>query len=468
MRCQKLRRYAIQISLLSLIGLSFSAHATHHALLFNDKAMEKILEVWPDFVETVNNQKRGIEDPGGRGLLVASPLLSHLNKLLREYPNADQFAAGFNKLVDDHYHRAGMTAFASRLDSPVHVAYFNYMVRNGLMPIRFAYSLDLARQPIPSEAAAGLYANVGPVWQTIEQGHPFLWLHGMSSEGDWDSPTRACLGDDLGPKPGASEELKKQVEIIEFCPDFTSDTVQSLIRGVRAGWRFAGVHAIGSHGVRLFVQKLEEQMKSNPHLLTLEYVRGIRHFFGHGDMLGAVPDVVESMKKYNLYMPINLRATLQREPPTIRQYYGEPGWEFMGPVKTLLDAGVKVVGESEIGEPTPETYLDVLDVYVNREVNEEGWPPSPDEKSQVYNPDERINRVIALKLFTYRAAEALHAESKIGSLEVGKFGDFVVIDNNYLEGPDNEIRNNKVVMTVQAGKVVYRDPNYEISVREGP
>ncbi|NIO11354.1 MAG: hypothetical protein GTO40_26400, partial [Deltaproteobacteria bacterium] len=82
-------------------------------------------------------------------------------------------------------------------------------------------------------------------------------------------------------------------EIIEICPDFNSSTVQALTRGIRSGWRFAGVHGIGSHAFRLFIQKLEEHMAANPKQLTLEYVRDSRHGFAHGTMTGAVPDVVE-------------------------------------------------------------------------------------------------------------------------------------------------------------------------------
>ena len=49
---------------------------------------------------------------------------------------------------------------------------------------------------MPEAAAAGLYETVGALWQTIDS-NPWLWMHGMSSEGDWDAPNRGCLGDDL-------------------------------------------------------------------------------------------------------------------------------------------------------------------------------------------------------------------------------------------------------------------------------
>ena len=53
-----------------------------------------------------------------------------------------------------------------------------------------------------------------------------------------------------------------------------------------------------------------------------------------------------------------------------------------------------------------------------------------------------------------------YAENKIGSLEVGKYADFAVIDKDFLSGPDTEIRDNKVLMTVLAGETRYKDADF--------
>ena len=50
------------------------------------------------------------------------------------------------------------------------------------------------------------------------------------------------------------------------------------------------------------------------------------------------------------------------------------------------------------------------------------------------------------------------AEDYIGSLEVGKFADFAIIENNYLEQPESELENNKNLITIVGGMVVYKDP----------
>lgn len=458
------RRFNLEVGLVFLAALiaATPVDASHRALLFNQNAMDRVLEMWPDFIQTSNNQARGMERPGERGLITQSPLRHMLAQLLREHPTPDQYGDGFKKLVKEYYHPSGIVAFGSKVDTHQQITAYHYLLRkDGRLPIRYAYSYDLARQPIPSAAASGLYEYSGAMWKTIES-NPWLWLHGMAAEGDWDAPNRGCMGDDLAVKPGV--DVKQVKEIIEICPDFEAATVQALMRGIRSGWRFAGVHAVGSHAVRIFIQKLEEHMQANPNVLTLEYVRNTRHGFAHGTMSGAVPDVVEGMVKYNLYRPINLRRALAIEPDNCRQNYVKECFEFLGPVKTWIDQGVKVVGEAEITYPTPETYFDLFDIYVNREISlgqdARKTVPGKFGEGEVFVPEQGVDRVVALKLHTRSSAEFLHAETKLGSIEVGQYADFIVTDKAYLSGPDTQVRDNKIIMTVQAGRRVYQDLNY--------
>jgi len=163
-------------------------------------------------------------------------------------------------------------------------------------------------------------------------------------------------------------------------------------------------------------------------------------------------------------VPINLRRALANEPDNVRQNYGEPGWKFLGLLKTLLDVGENVVGGGEIGHPTSETYFDSMDVYVNREMEKgletERTAPAKFDEGEVFSLEEGVDRMVAMKLFTIRSAEFHYPEDRIGSLEVGKYTDFTVIDKDYLSGPDTKVRDNKVLMTILAGEARYKDPGY--------
>jgi predicted amidohydrolase YtcJ len=77
------------------------------------------------------------------------------------------------------------------------------------------------------------------------------------------------------------------------------------------------------------------------------------------------------------------------------------------------------------------------------------------ERGGVLQPDECLTREDALRMYTIHNAYICHEEKVKGSLEVGKLGDFILIDRDVLTCPVNDIRDTKVMLTVVGGKVVF-------------
>ncbi len=69
--------------------------------------------------------------------------------------------------------------------------------------------------------------------------------------------------------------------------------------------------------------------------------------------------------------------------------------------------------------------------------------------------DQGLSRAEALHSFTLAAAFAAHQEDRLGSLEPGKWADFIVIDRDYFHIPAAEIDDIRVLETWVAGKRVY-------------
>jgi predicted amidohydrolase YtcJ len=78
-----------------------------------------------------------------------------------------------------------------------------------------------------------------------------------------------------------------------------------------------------------------------------------------------------------------------------------------------------------------------------------GWPEGG------YQPENALSRVSALRGMTIWAAKSNFEEHEKGSIEVGKFADFVMLDNDLMRAPENELLRIKVMKTYVNGEKVY-------------
>ena len=83
------------------------------------------------------------------------------------------------------------------------------------------------------------------------------------------------------------------------------------------------------------------------------------------------------------------------------------------------------------------------------------YPGEPDAPVQPLE-SERLDIDTLIRGYTIDAAYQLHMEDEIGSLEVGKKADLVVLDWNLFEMDPYEIHKTKVVMTLMDGNIVYQ------------
>jgi hypothetical protein len=435
------------MAVILMVFISAELMAAHRFMMPNTIGWERTKEKWPNISDATDIVNNGVINAGKRHILKESTVKRELNLRWIETPTPMQFAEGVKSTSFDHIWNTGTTQISTRLDTPDQTTgYYGLWREERRLPYRLSWNMwQHALPSISQEVTKALYSTMGYMGVGIEY-NEWVWLMGAGSEGDGDSVTRACLGPDLPALPGKEDFVKNQ---LEQCPawikgDFENmgPTGEGMLRALNAGWRFVGMHGIGSHLIRLFVERLEDAMAINPDL-TLERVRSMRHGFSHGTMLGKVPDVVDMALKYNLYLPIDVERSLTDETEAIPEFYGPEGFEFLSPVKSLLDAGVKVMADTGGGS------LHDVEVFVTRIHPQTG---------EMFNPDERVDRVTSFKLHTIAPAEFAFAETLTGSLEVGKLADFMVINKDFLDQakvPDEEIGEIDVYMTVIGGATVW-------------
>ena len=78
---------------------------------------------------------------------------------------------------------------------------------------------------------------------------------------------------------------------------------------------------------------------------------------------------------------------------------------------------------------------------------------------RVYSPNQRIDRVTALKSATTWGSYYVLREKELGSLEPGKWADLLVLDRDYMTIPEQDIANIRVLMTMVGGQVVHLVPS---------
>ena len=104
-------------------------------------------------------------------------------------------------------------------------------------------------------------------------------------------------------------------------------------------------------------------------------------------------------------------------------------------------------------------------VVMESDVADDFWPmwniekfvTRMDDGGKVWNEGERITRKQALYMYTNWASEYTGDQGTLGTIEPGMLADFVVLDGDFMQVPDQEISELKVVLTVVGGKVVFEE-----------
>jgi predicted amidohydrolase YtcJ len=118
------------------------------------------------------------------------------------------------------------------------------------------------------------------------------------------------------------------------------------------------------------------------------------------------------------------------------------------PLRMILDSGVRVGAGSDSAQISTLNPWNMI-YYMVTGKNAAG---------RLVNNGQQITREEAIRLYTVANGWFLREESKLGSIEEGKFGDVVVLSDDYFNParvPDEQIRKLRSVLTVVDGKVVH-------------
>lgn len=132
------------------------------------------------------------------------------------------------------------------------------------------------------------------------------------------------------------------------------------------------------------------------------------------------------------------------------------------PLKSFLDEGVLIASSSDHSVTPVPNPLYAIEAGVTRNLyNPEYFGVEDiedmDDERYLLNKNERVSVEDMIRSFTINGAYSIYREDEIGSLEVGKYADFIILDKNILEIDPINIEKAEVLMTFIGGQLVYKN-----------
>jgi predicted amidohydrolase YtcJ len=219
-------------------------------------------------------------------------------------------------------------------------------------------------------------------------------------------------------------------------PFYTQQQLDEFVRKANGKGFQVGIHAIGDLGNSMALDAFERAQGGKPSPL--------RNRVEHAQII-ALDDiprfselgVIASMQPVHATSDMNM-AEDRIGPQRIKGGYA---W------RRLLDSGAVIASGSDFPVELPNPFHGLYAAIARQDragMPEGGWYPG-----------QAMTRAEALHSFTLAAAYAAHQEDRFGSLERGKWADFIVVDRDFFEIPTSEIDDIRILQTWVGGELVY-------------
>jgi predicted amidohydrolase YtcJ len=420
-----------------------------HSVLSNSRGLQVagISKATPDPVggkfarDSAGNPTGISEDSATEALASAVPPVSDAEKLTQ------------TRLALDAMRQQGITSFFDALSGPENAKAFTSLQKVGELTARPLLSIKLdpaeaAKDPVKTVAAARTLANSydqGELKVTpgVSMRHVKLFMDGIinapADTGALLTPYLKNAGTEAAPKwvPGSNlGELYYPAKVLE----------PLLVEVVKAGFD-PHLHATGERAVRESLNGIEYARKQLPG-------NAFRPAIAHAETVATAD--------YPRFKALDTTATMsyqwaQQAPFSVAGTNNELGpdrFARMEPSGSIANAGGRVA----YGSDWPVDPLDEL-LALKIGVTRSGDPTNPHsygpDLAGKINNDPGMSRAAVLRSITMGSAEQLRLEAQLGSIEVNKIADLIVLDKNFMSVPEDELGRNQVLMTVVGGKVVF-------------
>ncbi len=302
---------------------------------------------------------------------------------------------------------------------------YNKMAQEGALTTRTLATAHVVSGEDPAEAVARVTK------MRNEATHPMFRVHSAKFffDGVIENRTAAMI-EDYSDEQGGNASLM-----------FGLDEIDTLFTAFDAERFQIHVHAIGDLAVRAALDGMETARKANGEWPS-------RHHIAHIQFI----DPADIPRFAELGVTANIQPLWAQHGPAIDEaslpLVGEARGRFTYAFRSLRDARAEIVLSSDWTVSTLNPF-EIMETAITRQ-HAGGLGNLPP-----FIPQEALSIGDCVMGYTVNAARAGWRDHETGSLEAGKYADFIVIDRDIFTCPANEIGATKVLATFLGGRAVF-------------
>ena len=393
-------------------------HASGHSSIVNQKAMDIIginaKTLSPDGGEIIKDSN---DNPTGvlkeKATLLTSLYLPRVTK--------ESAKKAITSALEECF-KNGITGFHDAGSSEYIISIFEEMASQNLIKLRLYVMLSVWGTKIDNFLKNGIRVNLYNNQLTVRS-IKLIADGALGSRGAW-------LLEEYSDSPG------------EYGLNFTSmDDIKTIVENAYEHNFQVGIHAIGDRAIHEVLDVYETTFKSDPKNSSIDPRFRIEHaqHFNPAD----IPRVAE----LNVILAMQAIHLSSDRPWAIDRLGEKRIVEGAYIWQTLLNSGAKIINGTDV-PVEPINPIAVFYASVSRKTLE-GTPEGG------YEPLQKMTRNQALKSYTLDAAYAAFQENDKGSIEVGKWADFTILDSDIMTIPEDQILITKVKKTIIGGETVF-------------
>jgi predicted amidohydrolase YtcJ len=335
------------------------------------------------------------------------------------------------------YNATGLTGIIDRDAAPSAIERYRKLLENGKLSLRIALSHSVAT----GGATENVQKDIRQVARhPLCQGGPMLRIIGIKTYLDGGMLTGSAF---LRQPWGVSRIYAiddPDYRGLRFIPP--AKLLALVQTAAESGLQFTA-HSVGDGAVHALLDAYEEAGRKTR-------IRKTRPCVTHSNFMSK--EAIEQMARLGVVADLQ-PAWLYLDTRTLVAQFGYDRLRYFQPLKSIFDAGVIAGGGSDhmqkIGSlRSVNPYNPFLAMWVAVTRRSKGY-------ADPLHPEEALSREQGIRFYTINNAYLMFLEDQVGSLEVGKRADLIVLDRDLLLCPVDEMKETNCLRTYLDGKLVY-------------